>query len=92
VLLTWDTLEQSRGNLLDVGDGIDLNSRLNSRRWLTYWESNTGDHGFEVARCIGEWHGTPRTSPSGAFYLLSALPRGLDLGTLPIDPLSDEHR
>jgi hypothetical protein len=30
-------------------------------------------------------HGTPRTSSSGAFYLFSAQPRGLDLGTPPIE-------
>jgi len=29
----------------------------------------------------------PRTSPSGAFYLRSALPGSLDLGTPPIGPL-----
>ena len=50
------------------------------------------NHGLEVARCIGGRHGTPRTSPFGAFYLLSALPRGLDLGTPPIEPLSGERR
>jgi hypothetical protein len=45
------------------------------------------DHRLKVARCIGGRHGTPRTSPSGAFYLRSALPWSLDLGTPPIGPL-----
>jgi hypothetical protein len=37
-------------------------------------------------------HGTPRTSSSGAFYLLGDLPRGLDLGTPPLDPPSGKRR
>jgi hypothetical protein len=31
-------------------------------------------------------------APFGAFYFLGALPRGLDLGTPPFDPLSDKRR
>jgi hypothetical protein len=42
--------------------------------------------------CIGGRHGTPRTSPFGAFYLLGALPRGMDLGTPPIEQPSGERR
>jgi hypothetical protein len=37
-------------------------------------------------------YGTPRTSSSGAFYLLSDLRRGLDLGTPPFDPPSGKRR
>ena len=44
-----------------------------------------------VGRCIGGQHGTPRTSPVGTFYFLCTLPRGLDLGTPPIEPLSGER-
>ena len=65
---------------------MDLNSRLNSRRWRLY------PHCLMHSWCIGGRHGTPRTSPFGAFYLVRALPRGLDLGTPPIEPLSGERR
>jgi len=43
-------------------------------------------------RCVGGRHGTPRASPFGAFNFLGALPRGLDLGTPPLNPLSGKRR
>jgi hypothetical protein len=50
------------------------------------------DHGLGVVKCIGGRHGTPRTSSSGAFHILSTLPRSLDLGASPFDSLSGQRR
>jgi hypothetical protein len=84
---------KSRRSHLDIGQGINLNRRLNSGGWRLYTEClMRRPSRLEVASCIGGRHGTPRTSSSGAFYLLSALPCGLDLGTPPIDPPSDERQ
>jgi hypothetical protein len=51
----------------------------------------TDDHGGSIG-VLEEGMEQPRTSPVGAFYPLTALPRGLDLGTPPFDPLSGKRR
>jgi hypothetical protein len=83
-----------------LDDTRSRNPPASRTRWGMGW-ANKGsaadlpqrtNHGLEVARCIGGRHGTPRTSPFGAFYFLGALPRGLDLGTPPSGRLSDKRR